>query len=77
MVLDLDGQALVFGIEARSLRHGPALEHSVELEAKVVVQAARRVALNGEAQAAGLAAPAFPANAARVRRPGKSRFRRY
>jgi hypothetical protein len=48
MVLDLDGQALVFGIEARSLRHGPALEHSVELEAKVVVQAARRVALNGE-----------------------------
>src|SRR5688572_19308293 len=38
VVLDLDGEALVGGVEARTLGHGPALEHAVELEAKVVVQ---------------------------------------
>ena len=49
MILDLDRQALVARIEARTLRHRPALQHAIEFEAEVVVQAARRMALHDEA----------------------------
>ena len=42
VVLDLHGEALLGRVEARPLGHGPALEHAVELEAEVVVQAAWR-----------------------------------
>ena len=50
MILRLHRQALVRGIEARSFRHRPALQHAFELEPKVVVQARRIVALDVIAQ---------------------------
>jgi hypothetical protein len=48
VVLDLDGQALVVRITRGPARHGPGLEDAVELEAEVVVQAGRVVALDHE-----------------------------
>ncbi len=50
MVLDLDREALVAVLQRRPLRHRPGLEHAVELEAEVVMQAARRVLLDHEQQ---------------------------
>jgi len=50
MILGLHGEALVGRIEAGSLRYRPALQHAFELEAKVVVQPCRRVALDVIAQ---------------------------
>src|SRR5205085_5513037 len=41
MVLDMHGEALLAGRLARLARDGPALQHTVQLEAKVVVQAPR------------------------------------
>ena len=65
VVLDLDGQRLARRVEARALRHGPADEHAVDLEAQVVVQPAGPVALDeepvatvGAAGRPGRAAPA-------------------
>ena len=52
MVLDVHRHALVGGIEARAFRHRPALQRAVELEAKVVVKAARGVLLDHERQRA-------------------------
>jgi len=52
MVLDLHGHALVVRVEAGSLRYRPALQRAVELEAKVVVQASRRVLLDDERERA-------------------------
>src|SRR4051812_31463738 len=46
MVFGLHGEALVAGIEARALRYRPALQHALELEAKVVMQPRRRVPLD-------------------------------
>src|SRR5690606_27632683 len=40
VVLDLHGHALVLGIVAGTLGHGPALHHAAQLQAQVVVQAA-------------------------------------
>src|SRR6185503_10607810 len=54
MVLRLHGEALVGRVEARSLRHGPALEHALELEPEVVMQARGGVALDVIAQPAFL-----------------------
>src|SRR5262245_23556068 len=54
MVFDVDGEALLAGDEARSFRHRPALEHAVELEAEVVVQAAGGMLLD-DIGVAGLA----------------------
>jgi hypothetical protein len=51
MILDLDGQPLVVRIERRAARHRPGLEHAVELEPEIIVQACRIVALDHEAQA--------------------------
>jgi len=53
MVLDFDRQTLVSGIVRRSPGHGPRLEYAVELEPKIVVQAARIVLLDHEPEAAG------------------------
>src|SRR6185436_13169646 len=50
MVFGLHREALVGGVEARAFRHRPALEHALELEAKVVVQPRRRMALDVIAQ---------------------------
>ena len=52
VVLDVDGQALLFRAHRRPLRHRPALEHPVHLEAQVVVEAPRRVLLDDEQSAA-------------------------
>ena len=52
MILDLDRHALVAGVERRTLGNGPGFQHPVELEAKVVMQPARRVLLHDEEQGA-------------------------
>jgi hypothetical protein len=48
MVLDVDGQALLAGIEARPLGHGPAPQHAFHLQPEVVVQARGVMALHHE-----------------------------
>src|ERR1700746_2061200 len=54
MIFHFHREALLAGHEARSLGDGPALEHAVEFEAEVVMQAARRVLLDHEGVAARL-----------------------
>ena len=55
VVLDMDGHSLVVWIEARSLRHSPAFQRTVELEPEVIVQPARGMLLDHIAErAAGL-----------------------
>src|SRR5260221_8782125 len=49
MVLDMDGKALLAGIEARALGNRPALEDAVELEAEIVMQPRRRMLLDDKA----------------------------
>ena len=49
MVLHVHGHPLHGGVERRALRHGPAGQHPGDLEAQVVVQAGRPVALHDEA----------------------------
>ena len=46
MVLGRDGQPLLAGDQARPLRHRPALQHAVELQPEVVVQAPRSMLLD-------------------------------
>ena len=48
VVLDVHRQAPDVGVERRALRHRPADQHAVDLEAEVVVQAAGPVALDDE-----------------------------
>src|SRR5439155_11118855 len=48
MILDMDGQMLLTGLERHALRDGPARERPVVLEAEVVVQAPRIVPLDDE-----------------------------
>jgi len=55
VVLDVDGEALLAGIEARPLGDGPAPQHPFHLEAEVVVQAGGGVLLDDEGQRAGRA----------------------
>jgi signal transduction histidine kinase len=52
VVLGLHREALVRRVEARALRHRPALQRPVELEAEVVMQPRRGVTLNVVAQRA-------------------------
>ena len=52
VVLDVHREALVGGVRRRPLRHGPRLQHAVELEPEVVVSAARGVLLHDEPLAA-------------------------
>ena len=73
MILDLNGQRLHRWVEAGPLRHRPAFERAVVLQAEVVVQPAGGVLLNDE----------LPASADFVSPPGgsgvflKSRLRLY
>src|SRR5262245_37776586 len=55
MILDLDGEALLAGIEGRAACHGPGLEHAIHLESEIVMQACRVVLLDDEARVLGLA----------------------
>src|SRR5690606_23523005 len=50
MVFHFDGEALVGRRERGASRHRPGLEHSVELEPQVIVQAPGGMLLNDEAQ---------------------------
>src|SRR5690606_3659160 len=50
MVLGLHREAALARIEARSLGHRPALQDAVQLEAKVIVQPPRRMALHRVAE---------------------------
>jgi hypothetical protein len=58
MVLDVDRHPALAWIERRPARHRPTDEDAVDLEAKVVVEARRAVALNDEAATTGPAAGA-------------------
>ena len=51
MILDLDRQPLVGGIDGRPPGHRPGLEHSAEFEAQIIVQMAGRMFLDHETQA--------------------------
>jgi hypothetical protein len=53
MVLDLDRQPSVVGIERGPARHRPGLEHPVQLQAQVVVQPGGGMLLDDEAQTVG------------------------
>src|ERR1700683_1994053 len=46
MVLDVDGETLFSGIEARPARDGPAFHDAVEREPQIVMQPPRRMFLN-------------------------------
>jgi hypothetical protein len=48
VVLGLDGEALLLGIERRSARHRPRAQHAAHLEPQVPVHAARGVLLTHE-----------------------------
>jgi hypothetical protein len=50
MIFDLDRQTFGRGIERGDFRHGPRFQHPIEFEAKIVMQACRRVPLNDEAE---------------------------
>src|SRR5690606_6121764 len=54
MILHMYGQAAVGGIQARALGDGPAFQHTIQFEAKIVVEATRRVLLDHEAVAVSL-----------------------
>src|SRR5262245_38484123 len=56
MVLDLHGEPFLGGVETRSLRDGPALQDSIHLEAKIVMEPRGGVLLHDEAQLAALRA---------------------
>ncbi len=58
MILDLDRQPAVLGIEAGSARDGPALVDAVDLQPEVIVQAARRMHLDDVSAAARRRPPA-------------------
>src|SRR5205807_2120634 len=48
MILDVDGEMLLAGLERHAFRHRPRGERAVPLEAKVVVKAPRVVPLHDE-----------------------------
>jgi hypothetical protein len=56
MVLDVDGEIPLSGLERHAFRDGPARQRPVAFQPKVVVQSARVVALNDEDRLF----PAFP-----------------
>ena len=64
MILDVNGETLLVGVEARAARDRPALHDAVELEPQIVMQPARGVFLNDVT----VAATSAPGAAARLRR---------
>src|SRR5690242_8194383 len=56
MILDVNGEPPLLRVEARPFRHRPALQHAVQFETEIVVQAPRRVLLDDEGQP-GLPSP--------------------
>ena len=64
MVLDLNRKALLAGDEARAFGHGPALQHSVQLEAEIIVKPPGGMLLDD----IGIAGLRFAPPASRLRR---------
>ena len=60
VVLDVDGEVLLAGLERHALRHRPGRERAVALEAEVVVEPARVVALDDEDRLAASPAASRP-----------------
>jgi hypothetical protein len=58
VVLDVDGEVLLARLQRDALRHGPARESAVPLEAEVVVQPPGIVALHDEDRILPTLAPA-------------------
>jgi hypothetical protein len=54
VVLDVDREATLGRVEARPLRHRPALQRSVELKPEIAVQPPRRVLLDDVAEGIGV-----------------------
>jgi hypothetical protein len=52
VILDVHGEPLHLGVEARPLRDRPAQQHAVELEPEVVVQSGSGVLLDHETELA-------------------------
>jgi hypothetical protein len=50
VVFDMDGEPLLPRVEARSLRHRPALQNAVELEAEIIMQSARGMLLDDKGE---------------------------
>jgi hypothetical protein len=50
MVLDMDREPLLTGIEARPLRDCPAQQHAIELEPEIVMQTARGMLLHDKGE---------------------------
>ena len=50
VVFRAHGQALVSGVEARPLGHGPAFKHAVELQPEIIVETARIMFLHNEGE---------------------------
>ena len=48
MILDLDRQPLVMGVERRPLGHSPGFENAIQLEPQIIVQAGGIVLLDHE-----------------------------
>jgi hypothetical protein len=65
MILDVDGEVLLAGLERDALRNGPGRERAVALEPEVVVETPRVVPLDDECGRA----PGSPARRERLRRP--------
>src|SRR5579872_5082741 len=67
VVLDLDSEALLPRVSRRALGHGPRAQHSVHLQAEVVMQGRRGVLLDDEARhqrssASGRRPPGWPSS---------------
>ena len=74
MVFDFDRQALVVGIERRTFCHRPGLEHAIQLQPQIVMQARRGMFLDDEAKMLGRANGSCPLGSAVF---VKSRLARY
>ena len=64
VVFDMHREALFAGHEARSARHGPALQNAIEFEPEVVMQPCRRVLLHHEGKLRRLRLPTLPSGLA-------------
>src|SRR4051812_29473699 len=49
MILNMHGQALLFGIQSRAFGHGPGLQHAAHFQPQIVVQAGSAMSLNAKA----------------------------
>ena len=65
VILDLDSEAFIGGIERGAARYGPGFEDTVQLQAQVVMQSPRSVFLDDKAPPRGRRQPPPPRSAPR------------